>query len=97
MSSEKSVDTHETSLIRLRSTYVERETRPGTRAAEDLGRILARIDAALERIRSGSFGICGSCNLDIGIDYLEKDPATPFCRSCFEELLDQRRTHQRGY
>lgn len=41
-----------------------------------------RVDAALDRIRSGSYGRCCACAEDIGLERLLSDPATPFCLDC---------------
>lgn len=41
-----------------------------------------RIDAALERIETGSFGYCTICDEDIAIRRLENDPSVPNCIDC---------------
>jgi DnaK suppressor protein len=41
-----------------------------------------RIDAALERIETGSFGYCTICDEDIAIKRLENDPSVPNCIDC---------------
>ncbi len=41
-----------------------------------------RIDAALQRIDNGSFGICLQCGEDINPKRLEFDPSTPVCIEC---------------
>jgi DnaK suppressor protein len=43
---------------------------------------LRRIDAALARLREGSYGFCQICGDDIGDDWLDQRPASPFCKSC---------------
>lgn len=40
------------------------------------------IDAALQRIAAGEYGICVKCGGEIGEDRLAVLPYTPFCRSC---------------
>jgi RNA polymerase-binding transcription factor DksA len=40
---------------------------------------LAEVDAALERIRTGSYGICAVCGEPIAEGRLEARPWTPFC------------------
>ena len=40
------------------------------------------VDAALDRIAAGTFGICARCGADIAQDRLDAVPYTPFCRSC---------------
>lgn len=41
---------------------------------------LEEIDAALERIESGNYGVCQVCGRDIADERLEAVPATRFCR-----------------
>lgn len=43
---------------------------------------LRRIEAALARLRDGSYGYCRICGDDIGDDFLDQRPASPFCKSC---------------
>ncbi|MEW2914898.1 TraR/DksA C4-type zinc finger protein [Leisingera sp. JC11] len=43
---------------------------------------LRRIEAALARLREGSYGYCRICGDDIGDDWLDQRPASPFCKSC---------------
>lgn len=40
------------------------------------------IQAALERIKSGEYGICGKCGEEIESARLDLLPATPFCARC---------------
>lgn len=53
---------------------------------EDLGaaslREVRMIEAALDRIRTGSYGLCARCGDPIGEDRLNVVPATPLCRDC---------------
>lgn len=62
---------------------VERE---GDEVLESLGHSgeveIARIRAALTRIRDGSYGICTSCGEPISTERLEVLPETPMCRVC---------------
>lgn len=55
-----------------------------TRKVENYARQLARIEAALERIESGRYGFCLSCEGRIGLTRLEADPAEPVCETCGE-------------
>ena len=41
-----------------------------------------RIDAALERIRAGTYGICSACGENIPEARLKFLPDTPFCAHC---------------
>lgn len=43
---------------------------------------LRETDAALERVRMGTYGVCESCGRDIPLARLEARPATPFCVAC---------------
>ena len=48
---------------------------------ENSEHVLASIDAALERIEAGTFGICASCGRPIGEERLE---AIPYATKCIE-------------
>lgn len=56
---------------------------------------LERIRAALERHESGRYGLCCRCELDIDMDRLSADPATPFCLDCIDELAENRLREER--
>jgi DnaK suppressor protein len=43
---------------------------------------LGETDAALERVRTGSYGVCLNCGRDIPPGRLEARPATPYCVAC---------------
>jgi len=43
---------------------------------------LKRIDAALERLETGDYGICVHCGDDIAARRLAFDPAVPLCIRC---------------
>ncbi|WP_101068592.1 TraR/DksA family transcriptional regulator [Roseovarius salinarum] len=62
---------------------VERE---GDEVLEQLGHSgeaeIARIRAALQRIRDGVYGECVRCGEEISEARLEILPDTPFCRTC---------------
>lgn len=45
-------------------------------------RLLKKIDEAIERIDSGSFGICDDCGDEIDIKRLEARPVTTMCIEC---------------
>lgn len=47
---------------------------------------LKAIDAALDRIAKGTFGICVNCGEPISSERLAIVPYTPFCRECAAEL-----------
>ena len=53
---------------------------------EDLGaagvREVRMIEAALDRIATGSYGTCTNCGAAISEERLDVLPATPFCSEC---------------
>jgi len=53
---------------------------------EDLGasgvQEIRRIEAALDRIRQGTYGICVNCGEPIDAARLDAVPAAPLCRDC---------------
>ncbi len=49
---------------------------------ENEERLIAEIDAALQRIEGGTFGICGTCGNPIGEERLEAVPYTTQCIDC---------------
>lgn len=57
---------------------------------DELGQVgqdeLKAIDAALERIAKGTFGICTRCGAEISKERLDAVPYTPFCKECAKEL-----------
>jgi sigma-B regulation protein RsbU (phosphoserine phosphatase) len=85
---------------RFRPQLLERRARleaaSGAVPADYLNELLIEIDAALERIEGGSFGICETCHDTIEADRLESDPLVRFCldhlshaeRKAHEEDLD---------
>jgi sigma-B regulation protein RsbU (phosphoserine phosphatase) len=48
-------------------------------ASGDVRRLLREVDAALQRIELGSFGLCETCHDPIETDRLLADPLTQFC------------------
>jgi DnaK suppressor protein len=49
------------------------------------GRLLRAVEAALSRIRQGTFGICETCHNPISRARLEAVPWTHHCRDCKEQ------------
>jgi len=45
---------------------------------------LARVDAALERLEAGTFGLCTECGGEIDIEDLVVNPAVTSCSDCIE-------------
>jgi len=65
------------------SWQLEQPARPsdeirGNSSADEL----YQIEAALARLREGSYGFCQICGDDIDDACLDANPATPFCGSC---------------
>lgn len=60
--------------------------RQGDEVLESLGHVelaeLKRIDAALARVDSGTYGLCASCDEAISDARLVLLPDTPFCKRC---------------
>lgn len=48
--------------------------------AEDLKNRLTDIDFALEKIRTGKYGVCETCGKEIEQEILEIDPESRFCK-----------------
>jgi RNA polymerase-binding transcription factor DksA len=46
---------------------------------------IAKIQAALQRMEEGEFGICVSCGEEISQERLDVVPYTPFCRTCADK------------
>jgi RNA polymerase-binding transcription factor DksA len=46
---------------------------------------MVRMRESLERIRLGTFGLCGLCGRKISTKYLEQNPTTTHCASCDKE------------
>ncbi|UWQ59544.1 TraR/DksA family transcriptional regulator [Leisingera caerulea] len=63
--------------------------RQGDEVLESLGNAeldeLRRIDAALGRIKAGTYGICASCGEMISDARLDLLPAAPLCKTCAAE------------
>ncbi len=47
--------------------------------------LLAKIDAALEKIEQGEYGACVSCGEDIGVKRLQARPVAELCIDCKSE------------
>jgi DnaK suppressor protein len=68
------------------------------RAASDIGRnytlricdresrLIGKIKTALAKIEEGTFGICESCDEQIGIERLKARPVTAFCIRCKTQM-----------
>src|SRR5690349_6486945 len=49
---------------------------------------LGEIEAALQRIKDGSYGVCEQCHAPISFARLQAVPTARFCTACAEEGLD---------
>src|SRR5579871_1531005 len=57
---------------------------------------MSEIDDALARIADGSYGVCESCELEIGEQRLEALPFTRLCRDCQQDMEREARTQRRA-
>jgi DnaK suppressor protein len=48
----------------------------------DLKKRLDEIDAALEKIEKGSYGVCETCGGEIETEVLDIDPESRLCKEC---------------
>jgi RNA polymerase-binding protein DksA len=72
-----SVDNH---LAETASATLDREI--DYSLEDNAGHVLAEIDAALERIEDGTYGICETCGEPISEERLEAIPYTRQCIDC---------------
>ncbi len=52
--------------------------------APDATSALAKIEAALDRLEQGTFGLCIGCGGEICLQRLDHDPSVPQCQECEE-------------
>jgi len=50
---------------------------------------LLQIDEALKRLEHGEFGVCQSCQKEIGLKRIAVIPWTPFCIDCQEKQEEE--------
>jgi DnaK suppressor protein len=62
---------------------------------EQQGREIAAIEAALLRIRQGTYGVCQQCGVEIGEQRLRANPAAERCIACQEKAEDDRSSKDR--
>jgi DnaK suppressor protein len=77
----------ETNLADQATDLLEREI--DWTLEENAGQLLAEIDAALQRIEDGTYGLCVRCGRPIDADRLEALPWATLC-------LDDKRKEERG-
>ncbi len=57
-------------------------------------RLLKKIDEALQRIESGTFGICESCGGEISVKRLKARPVTTLCIECKTRQEEEEKIRQ---
>ena len=57
--------------------------------------LLKKIEAALEKIESRTYGICESCGCEIDIKRLEARPVTTLCIECKTEQEEEERIREK--
>lgn len=63
------------------------------RARDRERKLLRKIDRALERLSSGSYGYCATCGIEIGLRRLEARPTAELCIDC-KHLEEKREKSQ---
>lgn len=53
---------------------------------ENSGDMLEQVDAALERLDNGTYGICQRCGKEINPERLEALPSAAYCITCQSEI-----------
>jgi DnaK suppressor protein len=57
-------------------------------------KLLKKIDEAIDRIKNGTFGICESCEEEIGIKRLKARPVTTLCIECKTKQEEEEKIRQ---
>lgn len=57
--------------------------------------LLKKIDEALEKIESGTYGVCEICGEDINIKRLEARPVTTMCIECKTEQEEEEKLREK--
>jgi sigma-B regulation protein RsbU (phosphoserine phosphatase) len=74
---------------RAREQLLDRRSRLhraiSNQGTEDLQHLLGHVDAALERLDSGSFGLCEACHDPVEPDRLAADPTVRVCLECLSD------------
>jgi DnaK suppressor protein len=58
-------------------------------------KLLKKIDEALEKIDSGTYGVCDICGQEIGIKRLEARPVTTMCIDCKTEQEEEEKFREK--
>ncbi len=59
-------------------------------------KLLKKVDEAIERIQSGTFGICESCGGKISVQRLKARPVTTLCIDCKTRQEEEEKIRQEG-
>jgi DnaK suppressor protein len=59
-------------------------------------KLLSKIDAALDRIKEGTYGICEECGDPIGVERLRARPVTTLCIDCKSNQEAEERRQRRA-
>ncbi len=59
------------------------------------GKLLKKIDEALDKINTGNYGICEICGCEIDIKRLEARPVTTMCIDCKTEQEEEEKMRER--
>ncbi len=59
-------------------------------------KLLKKVDEAIERIQSGTFGICESCGGEISVQRLKARPVTTLCIDCKTRQEEEEKIRQEG-
>lgn len=78
---EQEIATNQDSLVE-REAYFADEIETDIVLGENDESILANVNAALNRIEKGTFGLCCECGIQIGTTRLSAIPYTCFCIQC---------------
>ncbi|MCK5074422.1 MAG: TraR/DksA C4-type zinc finger protein [Bacteriovoracaceae bacterium] len=57
--------------------------------------LLRKINKSMERIKEGTYGLCGECGMEIAFERLLARPVADFCISCKEENEIQERQRKK--
>jgi DnaK suppressor protein len=57
-------------------------------------KLIKKIDEALDRIDSGTFGICDDCGMEINIKRLDARPVTTLCMECKTQQEEEERIRE---
>jgi len=59
-------------------------------------KLISKIEAALQRIEDGAYGVCESCGEEIGVERLRARPVTTLCIQCKADQEAEERRQRRA-